>query len=123
MAVPSLKHQIEFVDTIVVMRATTVNEGLKYIIEEVLKSLHAQLKPGDDVRADFSIFTLLGYDIKPEQTVVALLAIRKNLLDYDCIDFLPVDNGSIVYGKDDVSVREELTLDALKRSIELATRE
>lgn len=114
MAIPTLKHQIQFVDTIVVMKAITVAGDRKYRIEDVLKSTYATLQAGELVRADLSIFDLLGYKILDGQQVVGLLAIRKNLIDYDCIDFLPVNDGRIIYGKDDPSVREELTHDEFR---------
>jgi hypothetical protein len=114
MAIPSLQHQIEFVDTILIMKATSVDGSRKYVIQEILKSKYAELKIGDLVKADFSIFELLGYDVSEGQEVVALLAIRKNLNDYDCIDFLPVVNGITTYGKDEASVRQELSIDKLR---------
>jgi hypothetical protein len=121
MAIPTLQHQIEFVDTIVLTRATSVAGKQKYTIEEVLKSKHANLQCGQLVKADFSIFELIGYKVADGQQIIGFLAIRKNLADYDCIDFLPVINGSFVYGKDDLSVRKELTLDefrAMVRSVD-----
>jgi hypothetical protein len=121
MAIPTLQHQIEFVDTVVLMRATSIAGDRKYKIDEVLKSKHTNLQPDQAVNADFSIFELIGYKVADGQQVVAFLAIRKNLTDYDCIDFLPVINGSFVYGKDDLSVRKELTLDdfrAMVRSVD-----
>jgi hypothetical protein len=121
MAIPTLKHQIEFVDTIVLMRATSIAGDRKYKIDEVLKSKHTNLQPDQVVNADFSIFELIGYKVWDGQQIVAFLAIRENLTDYDCVDFLPVIKGSFVYGRDDLSVRRELMLDdfrAMVRSIE-----
>jgi hypothetical protein len=118
MAIPTLQHQIEFVDTIVLMRATSIVGDRKYKIEEVLKSKHTNLQPDQVVKADFAIFELIGYKVTDGQQIVAFLAIRKNLTDYDCIDFLPVINGSFVYGSDDLSVREELTLDDFKAMVD-----
>jgi hypothetical protein len=121
MAIPTLQHQIEFVDTVVLMRATSITGDRKYKIDEVLKSKHAKLQPDDVVNADFSIFELIGYKVLDGQQIIAFLAIRENLADYDCIDFLPVINGNFVYGKDDLSVRRELMLDdfrAMVRSVE-----
>ncbi len=115
MAIPSLQHQIEFVDTILIMKATLIDGNRKYVIQEVLKSKYAELKTGELVRADFSIFELLGYDVSDGQDVVAFLAIRKNLVDYDCIDFIPVINGELLYGKDDISVQEVLPIGKLRQ--------
>jgi hypothetical protein len=114
MAIPTLKHQIQFVDTIVVMKAVTVEGGRKYRIEDVLKSTYANLQAGELVRADLSIFDLLGYRIQEGQGVIGMLAIRKNLLDYDCIDFLPVNDDSIIYAKDDQTLREQLTVEEFR---------
>ena len=120
MAIPSLKNQIGFVDTIVILRAVLSNGNRQYKIDEVLKSRYATLAPGDFINADLSIFELLGYSIQHDQQVVAFLAIRKNLVDYDCIDFLPVSNESILYAKDDASVCESLTLDKLRTLVSVA---
>lgn len=114
MAIPALKSQIQFVDAIIVMKAILIKGELKYKIGEVLKSNYATLQPDELVRADFSIFDLLGYKINDGQIVIGLLAMKKNQIDYDCIDFLPLENGTLVYAKDDASVREELTLDAFR---------
>ena len=117
MAIPSLKHQIEFVDTIVILKAIAHSGQRKYRIEEVLKSKYAVLNVGDFVKADLSIFDLLGYKVEDDQQVIAFLALRKDLSNYDRIDFLPVENKSIHYGKEDVSVRESLTLEELRSLI------
>jgi isopentenyl phosphate kinase len=114
MAIPSLQHQIEFVDTILIMKAISVDGNQKYVIQEILKSKYTPLMSGDLVKADFSIFELMGYNVSEGQEVVAFLAIRRNLIDYDCIDFLPVINGVILYGKDDQSVEDELNVDKLR---------
>lgn len=118
MAIPSLQQQIEFVDTIIVMKAVSADGQRRYKIDEILKSRYDNAVQGEFVRADFSIFEILGYKVADDQQVIAMLAARKNLSDYDCIDFLPVNNNRIVYGKDDDTVREEITLDDLRAAVQ-----
>jgi hypothetical protein len=114
MAIPPLEHQIKFVDTILVLRVSVTNEIKKYTIEEVLKSKYAKLNTGEFIPTDFSIFELLGYRIRIDQQVVVFLALKKNLTDFDCIDFLPVENGAFDYGKDDPSVYRHLSIAEFK---------
>src|SRR5690349_7982229 len=118
MALPTLEHQIQFVDLILLVRASRDTNKINYIVEEILKSRYTAPLRGDIVNTDLIIFELLGYSIHHDQHVVIFLAEKKEPKgSYDCIDYLPVNNGNITYGKDDATVFKELTLSDLRRLI------
>ena len=121
MALPALEHQIHFVDLILRVRASQdANKKINYKVEDVLKSRYIPPLAGDHVNADLTIFELLGYSIHNDQEVIIFLAEKKETKgSYDCIDYLPVSNGKITYGKDDATVFGELTLQELRQLISL----
>jgi hypothetical protein len=120
MAIPTLKQQIHFVDTILLIRAQEVIQGKRnYVVEDVLKSRYKTSSVGEIVRADFSIFELLGYRVEDNQLVIVFLATKKNAVDHDCIDFLPVKDHLVQYGKDDPYVYQAVTLEQLKEMIKI----
>lgn len=118
MAIPSLEHQIRYVDAILLVRAeSTKAGGYVYFVEEVLKSRYTPPNVGDIVPADFALFELIGYELQNKQRVVVFLALKKNAQGYDCIDFLPVRDGNIHYGEHDRSVYQAMTIGLLKERI------
>jgi hypothetical protein len=110
MALPPLEHQIRFVDSVVLARAIKdQNDKFEYIVEEVFKSRYNSIQPQSLLKADLSIFLLLGYSIENNQLAIVFLAEKKKD-GFDCIDFLPVRNASVEYGADDATVYRRLTL-------------
>jgi hypothetical protein len=110
MALPSLEHQIRFVDSIVLTKAIkNPNDKFEYVVEEIFKSRYDSMQTHTLLKADLSLFELLGYSIENNQQAIVFLAEKKNG-GFDCIDFLPVCDGSIAYGVDDATVHRQLTL-------------
>lgn len=119
MAIPALEHQIRFVDSIVLAKAEEISQGkFKYIVQEVIKSRHNTLRDGDSLKADLSIFELLGYTIHDGQLSLVFLAAKSD--GFDCIDFLPVTGNRFEYGASDPAVLRRSTMDEFR---ELCARE
>jgi hypothetical protein len=117
MALPSLEHQIHFVDFIVSTRAVKdSNDTFEYVVEEIFKARYDSMQSNTSLRADLSIFVLLGYPIENDQQSIVFLAEKKNG-GFDCIDFLPVSNGTVQYGASDVTVYRKLTLSEFRELV------
>jgi hypothetical protein len=117
MALPPLEHQIRFVDSVLLAKAIKDSNGkFEYMVEEVFKSRYNSTQPNTLLNADLSIFVLLGYSIESGQQAIVFLAEKKKG-GFDCIDFLPVRDGSVEYGADDATVYRQLTLSAFRELV------
>lgn len=117
MALPPLEHQIHFVDSIVLARAIKDSSGkFEYTVEEIFKSRYNSIQPNTLLKADLSIFVLLGYSIENGQQAIVFLA-EKKTGGFDCIDFLPVRDASVEYGANDATVHRQLTLSEFRELV------
>ena len=121
MALPPLETQIRFVDSIVLAKAIKDQNGkFEYMVEEIFKSRYNSIQPNELLKADLSIFLLLGYKIENGQHAIVLLA-EKRKGGFDCIDFLPVSNGFVEYGIDDATVHRRLSIEELRKLVTMAS--
>lgn len=116
MGLPSLEHQIEFVDTIVIVRASkTAGKAATYYIDEVIKSRSGSIHPNTVLNADLTIFELLGYSIDDGQLAIAFLAEKAD--GFNSIDLLPVKDGFFEYGRDDKSMHRTMALNEFRQLV------
>ena len=101
MAQPPLDYQLKHATSILL--CTTLKEG--YAVDESLKGPKS-FKP------DVAIFELLGYRRVVGEKVVMIVMGSGQI-----VDLMPVEEDAILYAPSDASVRERLTVDALRKRL------
>lgn len=117
-ALPPLEHQIKSSVLIILTRTQANQDRVWYYIIDILKSGSSpnQISKDSVVNINTKMWELLGYKPIAGQEVVFFFT-EDGLINLSPLETLTVQDGKIIYGKDDPTIKQELTIEELQKKV------
>jgi len=116
-ALPPLELQIKSSPLIIVARTQTNDTRVWYYVVDVLKdTASSSIKKDQSININTKTWELLGYVPTAYQEVVFFFT-DDGIATMSPLEALVIQDGKVVYGKDDPTIKQELTIDELRNKV------